>query len=269
MPSFKDFFSQRCPVIACIHLEPLPGSPRYQGQMQQVIETALAEVAIFKQQAVDALIVENFRDAPFYPEVVPAETVAAMAVVIREVVSASGLPVGVNVLRNDARAAVAIAVASGAHFIRVNVHLGAVVADQGIIQGKAHETLRLRSQLHSDCLIFADVGVKHAAPLVQRGLAAEAHELAERGKVDALIVSGEFTGAATSTEDLTTVKKVTELPVLVGSGTTPQTLPGLFAHSDGLIVGSTFKQGSFAENPVESERVASFMQQLRALRQQA
>lgn len=267
MSAFKQLFSKRCPIIGCIHLQPLPGAPRFQGDIEQVFATALAETEIYKRQGIDGLIVENFHDAPFYPETVPAETVAAMAAVVRELVRASSFPIGVNVLRNDAHAALAIAAASGAAFIRINVHLGAVVADQGIIQGKAHETLRLRSQLRSQALIFADVGVKHAAPLAPRGLAAEAHELAERGKVDALIVSGAFTGAETSLSDLQSVRGVTDLPILVGSGTTPANLPALFAHSTGLIVGSTFKQDGFVENPLEEERVKSFMQQVACLRQ--
>ena len=264
---FTTLFSKPFPIIAVIHLQALPGAPLYQGDMNQVIETAISEAQIFADHQVDGLIIENFRDAPFYPDQIPPETVAAMSVVTREVTRHVHLPIGVNALRNDAYAALAIATAAQAHFIRVNVHIGAVVADQGIIQGKAHETLRLRKQLGSQALIFADVGVKHAAPLVDRGLAAEAHELAERGKVDALIVSGAFTGATTSTDDLAKVKAVCSLPVLVGSGSTPETLPGLFEHSDGLIVGSTFKYQGFVENNVEVARVQSFMQQVQALRQ--
>lgn len=264
---FTRLFTRPFPIIAVIHLQPLPGAPQYLGDMNQVIETAISEAQIFAAHQVDSLIIENFRDAPFYPDRVPAETVAAMSVVVREVKKSIQLPVGVNVLRNDAYAALAIATAAQADFIRINVHIGAVVADQGIIQGKAHETLRLRKQLGSQALIFADVGVKHSAPLVDRGLAAEAHELTERGKVDALIVSGAFTGAATSTDDLAAVKAVCSLPVLVGSGSTPETLPGLYEHSDGLIVGSTFKYEGFVENDVEAARVQAFMQQVEALRQ--
>lgn len=266
MPRSLTLFSHPCPVLAVIHLLPLPGAPRYAGEMQQVYEQALQEAEIFARQGVDGLIVENFQDAPFYPERVPVETVASMSAVVREIVKHVNLPIGVNVLRNDAPAAMAIASAAGAHFIRVNVHLGAVVADQGVIQGNAHETLRLRSQLRSNVLIFADAGVKHAAPLAPRGLAAEAKELAERGTVDALIVSGAFTGASTSTTDLDAVREVTKLPVFVGSGTTPETLPALFAHSDGLIVGSTFKRGGNVAEAVDETRVADFMQQLKGLR---
>ncbi|PIQ24216.1 phosphorybosylanthranilate isomerase [bacterium (Candidatus Blackallbacteria) CG17_big_fil_post_rev_8_21_14_2_50_48_46] len=266
MTGILSLFSRPKPVIACIHLQPLPGAPAYRGDMKAVYETALQEVEIFKQQGVDGLIVENFRDAPFYPEQLPAETVAALAAVSREIVKASGLPVGVNALRNDAPAAVAIATAAEAHFIRVNVHLGAVIADQGLIQGNAHLSLRLRAQLHSRVMIVADVGVKHAAPLAPRGLAAEAHELAERGKVDGLIVSGAFTGAETALSDLAVVKQNAALPVWVGSGATPENLTALYPHCDGLIVGSTFKQAGHAENPVDPARVSQFMQQMQSLR---
>lgn len=265
MSDFYRIFPTPCPVIACIHLQPLPGAPRFES-MHAVYQTALAEAEIYARQGVDGLIVENFHDAPFYPNAVPAETVAAMAAVVRELVRAHTFPIGVNVLRNDAHAALAIATACEAAFIRVNVHLGAVVADQGILQGQAHETLRLRRQLGSQALIFADAGVKHASPLAGRGLAAEAHELAERGKVDALVVSGAFTGAETSLADLRTVAEVAKLPILVGSGTTEANLPELFAHSQGLIVGSTFKRDGFVENPLDEARVASFMQRVQQLR---
>lgn len=269
MFSLQTLFTHSHPIIACIHLPALPGAPGYGGSMTPVYAQALAEAALFKQAGVDGLIVENFNDAPFYPAQIPAETVAAMAAVTREIVKASDLPVGVNALRNDAPAAVAIATAAEAQFIRVNVHLGAVVADQGLIQGNAHLSLRLRAQLKSQILIVADVGVKHAAPLVNRGLAAEAHELTERGQVDGLIVSGAFTGAATDSADLREGRAHSHLPICVGSGASPDNLKELWPLVNGLIVGSTFKQAGQVRNPVDITRVETFMQIVRELRAKA
>jgi uncharacterized protein len=266
MTGLNALFQNSTPIIACVHLQALPGAPNYQGKIADVYQRALDEAALFKEEGVDGLIVENFNDAPFYPHSLPAETIAAMAAISREIVQETGLPIGINALRNDAQAAMAIAVASEAHFIRVNVHLGAVVADQGIIQGNAHETLRLRAYLKSRVLIAADVGVKHAAPLVERGLAAEAHELSERGQVDGLIVSGAFTGAATAITDLAEVKAHTHLPVWVGSGANPENLIDLWPLVNGLIVGSTFKTEGKVQNPVERKRVSAFMQVVKALR---
>jgi uncharacterized protein len=263
---FSDIFKLPKPLLACIHLLPLPGAPHYAGSMQEVYDRALTETEIFKRCGVDSLIVENFRDKPFYPGKVPAETVAALGAVTREIVRAVSLPVGVNALRNDGEAALAVATAAGAHFIRVNVHMGAVVSEQGIVQGRSHETLRLRSALRSGVLIFADVGVKHAAPLADRGLAAETKDLAERGLVDGVIVSGELTGAETKTEDVDTVRANTTLPLLIGSGATPENIHKVFEKVDGVIVGSYFKKEGKGDNFVEEERVKRFVGRLKELK---
>jgi len=256
---WRSLFGDRKPVIACIHLPPLPGSPRYAGKIGRVYDAALEEAALFRRAGVEGLLVENFRDTPFFPDRVPPETVAAMAAVTREVVRAAGLPVGVNVLRNDALAALAVATAAGAHFIRVNVHLGAAVCDSGILEGKGHETLRRRAALKSPVLVFADLRVKHAAPLAPRGLAAEARDLAERGLADALIVTGERTGAAADPAELEDACKNTRLPVLVGSGLTPENLARFYARAQGFIVGSCFKRGGRAEGRVAEGRVRAFL----------
>ncbi len=256
--TFKDIFKAHKPIIACVHLMPLPGSPRYSGKIAEIYDTALSEVEIFKRYPIDGLIIENFRDIPFYPNKLPAETIAAMAAVTREIIKVVEMPVGVNALRNDAQSALAIATATEADFIRVNVHMDAVVSDQGIIEGTAHETLRLRANLKSDVLIFADVGVKHSAPLGHRGLAAETRDLTERGLADAIIVSGEATGAETQTEDIDIVRENTGLPVLIGSGVTPENLGKVYSKVDGLIVGSTFKKEGNADNLVQEARVKTF-----------
>ena len=264
MSLFQKLFPKR-PLIACIHLQPLPGAPRYQGRVEAVYETAAREARLFEQCGVDGLIVENFRDVPFYPDRLPAETVASMAVATRTVVEAVSILVGVNALRNDAPASLGIAAAAGATFIRVNVHIGAAVSDQGILQGRAHETLRRRAQLRSEVLIFADADVKHAAPLGARTLADEVSDLSERALADAIIISGTGTGARTSTSDLQTARRHTSLPILVGSGATPGNLAQLSPLADGFIVGSTFKKDGRADNPVDEGRVVEFVRAFREI----
>jgi membrane complex biogenesis BtpA family protein len=265
--NFNDIFRMPKPLLACVHLLPLPGAPHYAGSMKEVCDRALAEADIFKRCGVDGLIVENFRDKPFYPGRIPAETVASLAAVTREVRRSVNLPVGVNALRNDGEAALAAATAAEAHFIRVNVHMGAVVSEQGIIQGMSHETLRLRAALRSNVLIFADVGVKHAAPLADRGLAAETRDLAERGLVDAIIVSGELTGSETKAEDVDVVRAHTSLPLLIGSGANPENIHKVFGKVEGFIVGSYFKKEGNGNNFVEEERVRKFVSRLKELRE--
>ncbi|MEZ5197639.1 MAG: BtpA/SgcQ family protein [Bacteroidales bacterium] len=256
------------PIIACIHLMPLPGSPNYDGSIQRIYDIALTETQMYANAGVDGLIVENFRDVPFYPSQLPPETIAAMASVTREIVNLYKGPVGVNALRNDAAAAMAIATATDASFIRVNVHTGAVITDQGMIEGKAHETLRLKAALKSNALIFADVAVKHATPLGNRGIDLETKDLTERGLADAIIVSGNRTGGAADIKELEIVRKNTHLPLLLGSGVTISNLEDYYPLADGFIVGSTFKKDGKATNTVEKERVLKFMEKHQSLKHQ-
>src|SRR5438552_13240457 len=115
------------PLIGMVHLLPLPGSPRWNGSMAEVIDAALADARALADGGIDALIVENWGDAPFPPGRVEAAPVAALGVVAREIRRAHPASVlGINVLRNDGRSALAVAAAAGADFIRVNVHAGAV-----------------------------------------------------------------------------------------------------------------------------------------------
>src|SRR3972149_5579610 len=157
-------------LIGMVHLGPLPGSPRWDGSMERVVEAALADATALVGGGMDALLVENFGDAPFSPGRVEPATVAAMTAVAAELRRAlPQAPLGVNVLKNDARAALAVAAAVGARFIRVNVHAGAVLSDQGVIQSDAYATLRDRRLLGADVRIFADAGGNTAVPAPELG----------------------------------------------------------------------------------------------------
>jgi len=264
--SFQDLFGERKPLIGVLHLLPLPGAPLYEGAIQKVYDQALAELEVFKRHRLDSVIVENFRDMPYFPGRVPAETVAAMAAVSREIVRAADMPVGINVLRSDGEAAIAVATASGAHYVRINVHMGAVVADQGIVQGSSQFSVRLRSALKSRALIFADVAVKHAAPVAGRSLDIETRDLTERGLADAVIVTGDRTGVETSVTDVDIVRRSTALPLLVGSGATPENIEQTLSKVNGLIVGSYFKKDGAGHNLVDESRVQRFVRRFAELR---
>jgi membrane complex biogenesis BtpA family protein len=253
-------FKQPKPVIGCIHLKALPGAPHYAGKMGPIYEQALAECAVYQEQGVDGLIIENFGDTPFFPDNVPPETIAAMTAIAREIVRQSKIPVGINVLRNDAKAALAIATVIEAQFIRVNVHMHAVVSDQGIITGKAFETLRLKKLLQSSVQIWADVKVKHATSLSEISLAQECEELIERGLVDALIVSGAGTGKSTDLKDLQTAKAASRLPIIVGSGMQPDNIADIYPLADGFIIGTYFKKEGISTHPLDVKRIATLME---------
>lgn len=250
-----------CPLIGMVHLLPLPASPRWSAagdrrlSMEGVVERAVADARALEGAGFDAVLVENFGDAPFHPERVPAATVAAMTVAVSAVRGAVGVPVGINVLRNDATAALSIAAATGAGFVRVNIHSGGMFTDQGWIEGRAYETLRLRAAVAPGTAILADVFVKHATPPVGLTLAAAAMDTWERGLADALVVSGPVTGAVTAEADLRAVRAaVPQAVVLAGSGVTADTVAGTLRLAHGAIVGSAVEEDGVAGSPVDPER---------------
>lgn len=224
--------------------------------MATVLDRARADAAALADGGVDAVLVENYGDAPFFPDHVAPETVAALATAAAAVSGEVALPLGINVLRNDAAAALAVAAAVGGAFIRVNVHTGALLTDQGWIEGRAHETLRTRARLAPDVAVLADVLVKHATAPAGLSLERAARDAWERGLADALIVSGPGTGEATAVDDVRRVRAaLPDTPVLVGSGVDEGTVGPLLAVADGAIVGTAFEEGGVPGGPVDSARV--------------
>jgi membrane complex biogenesis BtpA family protein len=245
-------------LVGMVHLASLPGAPRCAGSFQTVLDAALRDAEALVDGGMPALMLENFGDVPFYPAAVPAHTVAHLTAVACAIRQRFAVPLGINVLRNDGAAAVAVAAASGAQFVRVNVLTGARVTDQGLVQGIAHEVARLRAQLGAPIAVWADVDVKHSAPLAERPLAAEVHDTFERGLADAVIVSGEGTGRPVEGDKLAAVRAAAgRRPVLVGSGVTLTTVAQVLAVADGAIVGSALKPHLGA--PIERERVRAMV----------
>lgn len=265
MSGLRDLLGVPKPLIGMVHLLPLPGTPGWGGSVGHVIERALEDARALAAGGIDALLVENHGDVPFCRERVDAATVAAMARVVAEIRRGVGLPVGINVLKNDAQSAMAVAVATDARFVRVNIHTGAVVADQGLIQSDAAATLRYRRLLSADVKIFADVQVKHGVPLAPVDLEQEARDSVSRGLADALVVSGKATGEATRLEDVKRVRSaVSETPLLVGSGVTPDSVVELLSVADGAIVGTSLKRDGRLANPVDPARVSRLVEAARA-----
>ena len=253
----QTLFGEGKTFIGVIHLPPLPGSPRWGGNLSSVLEQAEREAAILTEGGANGIIVENFGDAPFRIGRVEPETVAAMTRAVDRVVHTTPLPVGVNMLRSDAISALAVAVAAGARFIRVNVHYGTMAADEGLVTGEAFETLRRRRLMNAEHVaILADVLVKHAVPLGEVDLGLMARETAYRGLANGLIVTGPVTGQPAVADDVAIVRQaVPDRPLLVGSGVDSSNAAHFLAHADGAIVGTSLKKGGVITNPVDLERV--------------
>lgn len=260
----NQIFKTANPVIGVVHLLPLPTSPRWGGSLKAVIDRAEQEAVALASGGVDGLIVENFFDAPFAKTSVDPAVVSAMSLVVERLTHLVTLPIGLNVLRNDAHSALAIASCVQAQFIRVNVLTGVMATDQGLIEGQAHELLRYRRELGSDVKILADVLVKHARPLGSPNLTTAVQETIERGLADGVILSGWATGSPPSLEDLELASAAANgTPVFIGSGATWENIPQLIQAADGVIVSSSLKRRGQIEQPIDPIRVSQFVEAMR------
>jgi membrane complex biogenesis BtpA family protein len=258
------FNSRVKPLIGVVHLQPLPGSPRWAGNLETVIRLAVKDALAYERGGAQAVSIENFGDVPFTRGCVPPETIASMAAAGRAVRAAVKLPVGFNVLRNDARAGLALCAACGGDFIRVNVLTGTMLTDQGIIEGDAFGILRYRRQICPRAQIFADVHVKHAAPLGNWSIADSARDALRRGLADALIISGVGTGFAASRSDLQAVRvSAPDATILIGSGVTAGNVSEYLPSADGFIVGSSLKTGGRISAPVDPRKVEALVKAIR------
>lgn len=263
--SLSTVFKTSTPVIGVVHLLPLPTSPRWGGNLQAVIDRAEQEATALASGGVNGIIVENFFDAPFPKNHVDPAVVSAMSLIVHRLQQLVAIPVGINVLRNDARSALAIASCVQAEFIRVNVLTGVMATDQGLIEGCAYELLRYRRELGSEVKILADVLVKHARPLGSPNLTTAVQETIDRGLADGVILSGWATGSPPSLEDLELAKAAAkETPVFIGSGANWENISQLIQSADGVIVASSLKRKGNITQAIDPIRVQQFMEALEA-----
>ena len=257
-------FKTANPIIGVVHLLPLPTSPRWGGSLRAVVERAAQEATALASGGVNGIIVENFFDAPFTKGQVDPAVVSAMTLIVHQLMDLLTLPVGINVLRNDAHSGLAIASCVGAKFIRVNVLTGVMATDQGLIEGQAHELLRYRRELGSDVKILADVLVKHARPLGSPNLTTAVQETIQRGLADGVILSGWATGSPPTLEDLELAKAAADgTPVFIGSGASWENISTLIQAADGVIVSSSLKRHGRIEQTIDPIRVSQFVEATR------
>ncbi|NJN76454.1 MAG: BtpA/SgcQ family protein [Synechococcaceae cyanobacterium RL_1_2] len=261
---FNSIFPDRSPVIGVVHLLPLPTSPRWGGSLKEVIDRAEQEATALAAGGVDGIIVENFFDAPFPKDRVDPAVISAMTIIIDRLLNLVTIPIGINVLRNDGFSGLAIAAATQAHFIRVNILTGVMATDQGLIEGQAHDLLRYRRHLDLEHLpILADVQVKHAVPVGKTDLETAVHDTVHRGLADGVIISGLATGKPPSLEDLKIAKEAVgkdAIPVLVGSGADWDNVHQLMNIADGVIVASSLKRQGEITAPIDPTRVSQFVE---------
>lgn len=251
---FNGVFGGKAPVIGMVHMYALPGSPGFDGDLNAVIDRAVQDAQSLEEGGVDALLVENFHDYPFYPITIEPETVAAATVVAREVSRITKLPLGINILRNSWKASLGIAAAVDAQFIRLNILTDAAVTDQGIINSEAHLVARYKKHIGGEhILTLADLLTKHARPLVERPVGVIAEDMLNRGGADAIILAGDNTAMPPSLDRLAQVKEaMPDAPIILGSGMTAKHAAKYAEVADGAVFG----YGSKPDNDMDKHASA-------------
>ena len=252
-------------VYGVVHLKSLPGSPGNYLTLDEIIELAQEDVNSLVFGGVDGLIIENFGDIPFTKDNVSKRTIASFTKVVENIEYDRKIQVGINVLRNDGIAALSIAEATNADFVRINVLNNVMMyTDQGIIEGKAHEIAEFKNTLNKEIDIYADVFVKHAVPPEGSKIENHTEELIERAGADVVIVTGDGTGHQIDIEDLSKVRDIVPQGRLaIGSGVNEENIDDYVGLADILIVGTSFKVDHDVSKRVDQRSVEQLIKKIK------
>lgn len=259
---FRQLFGAEKPIIGMVHVLALPGTPRHSQPLKIIIKSAVNEAKILVENGVQSVMLENMHDIPYLKRNVGPEIIAAMTAVASAVRKAVTVPLGIQILAGANKAALAVALAADFQFIRAEGFVFGHVADEGYMDSDAGELLRFRKAIGVEHIaIFTDIKKKHSAHAVTADVSlAETAKAAEFFLSDGLVITGTATGSPTDPDDLKAVKDMTNLPILVGSGVTPENVQSTAQFADGFIIGSYFKKDGYWENRVDAERVKKLVQ---------
>ncbi len=262
MQKFKSIFKKDKSVIGMVHVQALPGTPKHQFSVQQIIDLALEEALIYKKAGIDSIMIENMHDIPYLKNGVGHEVSTAMTLIAHYIKKETQLPIGIQILAGANKEALAVAKAANIDFIRAEGFVFAHTADEGIIEAQAGELLRYRKNIEAkQVAIFTDIKKKHSAhALTQDVSLLDTAKAAQFFLSDGVIVTGNHTGSETSTEELEVLKESLNFPVFVGSGITKENILTYLPLADAFIVGSYFKEKGYWENKLSYDKVAEFME---------
>jgi membrane complex biogenesis BtpA family protein len=265
----RDLFGVDKPVIAMAHFPPLPGTPLYDDRLgvAGILEAVRMDVEKLVDGGVDGLLFCNEGDRPYALQA-GFEGVAVMTRVIAEL-SPLSKPFGVDFLWDGGRAALAMALATGASFVR-GVFTGVYDSDMGLWNTDASGLLRYRRDIGAQSVrLFFNVTPEFASPLGDRPVGLLAKSAVVSSLADAILVSGPRAGAEPAPALLRQAKEAVgaNSPVLLNTGASAQNIAEFLKVADGVIVGSSLKVDGYTWNPVDAARVAGFMAQVRMARE--
>jgi len=262
MQKFKSIFKIAKPVIGMVHVQALPGTPKNKMDPKKIIAKAIKEACIYKSAGIDAIMIENMHDLPYLKGGVGHEISTVMTLIAYLIKQETKLPIGIQILAGANKEALAAAKAANIDFIRAEGFVFAHTADEGIIEAQAGDLLRYRKQIEANNIaIFTDIKKKHSAHALTSDVSLlDTAKAARFFLSDGVIVTGNHTGSSASIDELKSLKELIDFPLLVGSGVTAKNVADYLPISDGMIIGSYFKEGGYWENNLSYDRVSKFME---------
>ena len=263
----SDIFGIRKPVIAMAHFPALPGTPRYNPAVgiDEIIARMRLDIDHLLNGGVDSIMFCNEDDRP-YSFHADFEAISVMTRVITEL-KPKDRPFGVDFLW-DAKAAIAMAKAAGAAFVR-EVVTGVYESDMGLWAPDAGALYRYRKNIDAeDVKVFANITPEFASALGTRSVLQRAKSAVVSSLVDAILIAGPMAGAEPDIAHLKEAKEALgdTVPVILNTGARPDNIKGFLEVADGVIVGSALKKDGYTWNPVDPERVKAFMEAVKETR---
>jgi membrane complex biogenesis BtpA family protein len=258
--------SGRKPVVGMVQLGPLAGSSRYKrGRIDETLDNALTEAEVLASNGIDVLMVQNLGDLPVGARATSAQ-VAWTTRIATEVRLRFSMPVGLNLLENDAEAMFAVASAARADFVRIKVYVGAMMTPFGIESGQAFAAIRARNACDAgDVAIFADVHDRTGVPIASGGFAEDVEHAFRLGGADGLVLAGKSYDETLAFVDVAR-KRIGAAPVLVGGGVHAKNFAEVARVADGVIVSSSLKDSNDAFGKFATAKVQAFMEEVRRAR---
>jgi membrane complex biogenesis BtpA family protein len=265
----RKLFHENKLLIGMIHVPALPGTPSNTMSPKQIIEKCIYEASLYHKYNVDSIMIENMHDIPYLKKNVGPEIVSMMSIIAYEIrkVFSSKTPLGIQILAGANKEAIAVAHSSHFNYIRAEGFVFSHVADEGIFESDAGELLRYRKQIGADTVkVFTDIKKKHSSNFITNDLSiAEIAKNAEYFLSDGIVITGSSTGAEADIEEVISVRKQTNLPILIGSGITYDNIDNYYNYSDGFIIGSYFKNKGYWKNDMDEMRIREFSEKFKGL----
>ena len=263
----NEMFGTKKPIIAMLHLDPLPGDPRFGhdgGGLSDAVEHAKRDLDALPEGGVDGVIVSNEFSLP-YQRHMDFVTPASMAYIVGQLKSQLSVPFGVDAI-SDGLACIELAAACEADFVR-GTFSGVYVGDGGLYNNDFSMLMRRKAALHLDNLkMLYFINPESDRNLDTRDLSEIASSTIFKVHPDGLCVSATAAGSDVSTGLIASVKKKNpEVAVLVNTGCRPDTIREKLSVCDAAVVGTYFKEGGRLEDEnfnnvrVDVDRVREFM----------